>query len=540
MINHISIRDFAIIKNTDVDFYSGLNIITGETGSGKSIVVTAISLALGSRADSSFVRFGTDKAIIELSGEIDGEEVIISREINSNGKNLCKLNGRLVTLSELQLTCQKLADIHGQYDNQSLLNTENHLTLVDTYGFEQINKLKSSYSNEYQSYIEKKAKLNKLLSLSSENARKLDFYKFEISEIKSAKLVPGEDTELEERLDMLKNSEKITSDASHAYDLIDGERGAYSTLGSALSYIESLAEYSGKLNELLESCNDAYYRLEEAVSVLRDTVDEMTFDPSELDEAIERLELIKTLKKKYGSTIEDILAYCDNIEGELLTIENFDDEKLNLEASLSKSYEALISAGNKLSKARKAVAQELSEKILIELNDLNFSGASLEIRFESKSSPDENGLDDVEILISTNKGEPLKPLVKTASGGEISRIMLAIKKITASSDAIPTLIFDEIDQGISGQAAHVVGKKLREISREKQILCITHLPQIAAMADTAYRIFKHSDDSSTYTHIEKLDSSAQIDEIARLIGGETITDATRKNAEELIESAKNI
>ena len=372
MINHISIRDFAIIKNTDVDFYSGLNIITGETGSGKSIVVTAISLALGSRADSSFVRFGTDKAIIELSGEIDGEEVIISREINSNGKNLCKLNGRLVTLSELQLTCQKLADIHGQYDNQSLLNTEKHLTLVDTYGFEQINKLKSSYSNEYQSYIEKKAKLNKLLSLSSENARKLDFYKFEISEIKSAKLVPGEDTELEERLDMLKNSEKITSDASHAYDLIDGERGAYSTLGSALSYIESLAEYSGKLNELLESCNDAYYRLEEAVSVLRDTVDEMTFDPSELDEAIERLELIKTLKKKYGSTIEDILAYCDNIEGELLTIENFDDEKLNLEASLSKSYEALISAGNKLSEARKAVAQELSEKILIELNDLNF------------------------------------------------------------------------------------------------------------------------------------------------------------------------
>ena len=298
MINHISIRDFAIIKNTDVDFYSGLNIITGETGSGKSIVVTAISLALGSRADSSFVRFGTDKAIIELSGEIDGEEVIISREINSNGKNLCKLNGRLVTLSELQLTCQKLADIHGQYDNQSLLNTENHLTLVDTYGFEKINELKSTYTNEYQSYIEKKAKLNKLLSLSSENARKLDFYKFEISEIKAAKLVPGEDTELEERLDMLKNSEKITSDASHAYDLIDGEHGAYSTLGSALSYIESLSEYSGKLSELLESCNDAYYRLEEAVSVLRDTVDEMTFDPSELDEAIERLELIKSLKKK--------------------------------------------------------------------------------------------------------------------------------------------------------------------------------------------------------------------------------------------------
>lgn len=266
----------------------------------------------------------------------------------------------------------------------------------------------------------------------------------------------------------------------------------------------------------------------------------MTFDPSELDDAIERLELIKSLKKKYGSTIEDILAYCDNIEGELLTIENFDDEKLNLEASLSKSYEALISAGNKLSEARKAVAKDLSNKILIELNDLNFSGAALEICFKSKSSPDENGLDDVEILISTNKGEPLKPLVKTASGGEISRIMLAIKKITASSDAIPTLIFDEIDQGISGQAAHVVGKKLREISREKQILCITHLPQIAAMADTAYRIFKHSDDSSTYTHIEKLDSGAQIDEIARLIGGETITDATRKNAEELIESAKNI
>lgn len=538
MINHISIRDFAIIKNTDVDFYPGLNIITGETGSGKSIVVTAISLALGSRADSSFVRFGCEKAIVELTGELDGEDIVISREVNSNGKNLCKLNGRLVTLSELQQVCKRLADIHGQYDNQSLLDSENHLRLVDAYGHAQINTLKESYLSNFIDYQEKKSKLNKLSSLASENARKLDFYKFELAEIDSAKLLVGEDAELEERLSMLKNAEKISRDASSAYELIDGEQGAYSTLGSALGYIESLAGYSDKLSGLLENCNDAYYKLEEITTVLRDTIDEMIFEPAELDRAIERIDLINSLKKKYGSSIEEILSYRDKISEELDLIENFDDEKSKLEKASYESYQKLIRSGNELSEMRKSVADVLSEKILTELNDLGFSDSSLQICFNEKKTPDESGLDMVEIMISTNKGEPLKPLVKTASGGEISRIMLAIKKITASTDAMPSLIFDEIDQGISGQAAHVVGKKLKEISKDKQILCITHLPQIAAMADTAYRIFKHSDEKNTFTHVEKLGQSEQIEELARLIGGEKITDAARKSAAELIESAK--
>ncbi|MBQ1396612.1 MAG: DNA repair protein RecN [Eubacterium sp.] len=537
MITHISIENFAIIEKTQIDFGPGLNIVTGETGSGKSIVVTAISLALGSRADSSYVRNGKEAAYIELAGEADGEEIVVSRQINAQGRNLCRINGRLATLAELAETSAKIADIHGQYDNQSLLDPENHLALLDSFGQEKIRPLKEAYYALYQDAVAKKSALTSLLSKQAENARKADFYRFELKEIDDAHLNAGEDAELEDRVRMLQNSEKISGAATRALDLIDGDTGAYARLGSALSSLEEISGLSAGLKGLSEDVSDLYYRLEDAAHALRDTCEGLQYSPEELDESLSRLALLGNLKKKYGATIEEILSYRDHIAGELSLIENFDGEKARLQKAYHEAALALKEQAALLTAARKAAAEELSRRISEELKDLNFVRSDFTFDFRPAHYT-ATGADEAEMLISTNPGEPMKPLAKTASGGEISRIMLAIKKITATYDRIPTLIFDEIDQGISGRTASVVGRKLREIAAGRQVICITHLPQIAAMADQSYRIYKESDEAASYTHVARLDREARIDELARLLGGETVTEQARRNAVELIESAE--
>ncbi len=537
MIRHIKISNFAIIENSEVDFEDGLNIITGETGSGKSIVIEAISLALGSRADSSFVRHGCKKAVIQLICDFDDEEYIITREISAAGKNICKINGEIVTLGELSSLCRKLADIHGQYDNQSLLNPDNHIKLVDQYHHSSIGPAKEKYAGIYKLYTEKKSELKKLLALESSNAKQLDFYRYEKSEIESADLKPGEDEALAESITLLQNSEKIFSSAENAYEALSGEGGAVTSIGNAMNAIKNISEYSKVFSDISEDITDIYYKLEDISDSLRTTCSDMTFSPEELDAAIFRLDHIDNLKKKYGSTIEDILAYYDKISEELLKIENFDDEKEKLEKEVKEASIALSEVASELTQLRKAAAIELSEAIEKELHDLNFSNAKLEIDFKEKE-PEENGIDIIEIMMSGNIGEPLKPLAKTASGGEISRIMLAIKKVTCVYDSIPTMIFDEIDTGISGYTASVVARKLHSISENHQIICITHLPQIAAAGDYCYKIFKDSDGQSTFTHIEPLDESERVDELARLLGGETITETTRQNARELIEASR--
>ncbi len=537
MIYHISINDFAIIENTEIDFDSGLSVITGETGSGKSIVVTAISLALGSRADSSYVRFGKDKATVELAGELDGTEYVLCREVSAQGRNVCRVNGRLVTLAELSGICSRLADIHGQYDNQSLLDPENHINVLDRSSSE-ISVIKSTYMKSYASYRKAHGELNTLIAHEAENRRKLDFYRFEINEIDNASLKTGEDTDLEDRINLLKNSEKIFGHAEKAYAAVAGERGAYETLGDASSELEYIESFTSGLASASKEINDIYYRLEDVISDLRRILEGSTYSPHDLDIAIERLSLIDDLKKKYGPSIDEINAYRDRIAAELTEIENFDDELARLTDASDQAKAVLLKDGKALTEARLKAAEELQTRIITEMRDLNFRDAMLTAAVSPLPSPSENGLDSVEFLVSTNKGEPVKPLTKTASGGEISRIMLAIKKITAEYDLIPTLIFDEIDQGISGKTAAVVGRKLREISKTHQVICITHLPQIAAYADTAYRIYKDSDESSTYTHVDKLDRDSRIEELARLLGGETVTEAARKNARELIEKAR--
>ena len=535
MIHHISIKNFAIIEQTEIDFAEGLNIITGETGSGKSIVIEAISLALGSRADSSYVRTGTDKAVIQLSGELDGEEILLTREISAAGKNLCRYNDEIVTLNRLNQIARRLADIHGQYDNQSLLNPDYHIVLVDAYRHDVTDRLKEAVQKAYSQYAQIRSQLGSLLTAEKENRRKLDFLRFEADEIEKASLRPDEDQELEERISLLQNSEKIFENIEKSYGVLyDSSPSVMDGLRGAMRSVEEIASFSSDIGAVSQEFSDVYYRLEDICRSLRDIKDRLTFNPEELDDAISRLELINSMKKKYGDSIEEVLQYFDSISSQIAVIENFETNKASLEQELKTAAAALRRACAELTEARKESAAQLSDCIQRELVDLNFSDAQLEIRILPLEKPTENGMDQVEILITTNRGEPLKPLTRVASGGEMSRIMLAFKNVISSYDNIPTLIFDEIDTGISGITASIVGRKLKEISRSRQILCITHLPQIAACGDHNYRIHKESDDTSTYTRVEALNPEETVCEIARLLGGATITETTLENARELI------
>lgn len=539
MIDHISIKNFATIESTEIDFKDGLNIITGETGSGKSIVIEAVSLALGSRADSSYVRTGADKAIIQLSATSGDEELVLTREISAAGKNLCRINGEIVTLSQLNAMASKLADVHGQYDNQSLLNPDYHIVLLDSYKHDRTDKLKEDTAEKYTSYIKARKELAHLLSVEKENARKLDFYKFEEAEIEKAHLLPGEDESLQERISLLQNSEKIYENINKAYQVMYEETpSVMEGLNMSIKSIEEISSCSGKISALSEEFSDIYYRLEDICRQLGDLRGSITFSPEELDEAILRMDLIANLKKKYGSSIEEILEYQEKLQKQLSIAENMDEEKRRLMLNLKEAKQQLIESCSLLSEKRKAKALELETAIQTELIDLNFKDAQVKISVEQLSEPTESGMDKVEIFITTNRGESLKPLAKIVSGGEMSRIMLAFKNIISSYDMIPTLIFDEIDNGISGITASIVGKKLREISKSHQIICITHLPQIAACGDNNYKIYKDSDETSTFTHVESLSSQQKVEEIARLLGGTSITQSTINTARELIEGSK--
>lgn len=539
MLSHISIKNFAIIENVEIDFHEGLNIITGETGSGKSIVIEAVSLALGSRADTAFVRSGADKAIVQLAGTHRGEEYVITREVSAAGKNLCRINGEIVTLNHLNLLCKKLADIHGQYDHQSLLNPDYHIKLIDLYKKDTILPAKEQVASVFAQYREISSQLKRLVSDAAENRRQRDFMAFELEEIQNADLKAGEDEILEEEISLLQNSEHIYECLAHAYELTNGEEfSALGNLKKAVDRIGEISEYSKELTEIDQQMSEAYYVFEELSGQIRELRDKTVFSPEELDQSIARLELLNSLKRKHNASIEQIIAYGRELAEKLDQVENIDAVKEDLTQQQEKCRKELQTSCKALSKLRKEAAKELQEKILTELAELNFKDAQLSIDF--KESPDftESGIDIVEFMISTNKGEKLKPLSKIASGGEMSRIMLAFKKIVGDYDEIPTMIFDEIDTGISGITASIVGKKLRQIAKTHQIICITHLPQIAAFGAYNYKIAKESDDSSTYTTVIQLREDEKIQEIARLLGGINITDTTLQSAKELIEASQ--
>ncbi len=539
MIRHISIKNFATIEKAEINFHDGLNTITGETGAGKSVAVEAMSLALGSRADTAYVRSGKDKAIIQMIAEDKDAEYIITREVSASGKNICRINDEIVTLGHLNSICKKLADIHGQYDHQSLLNPDYHIHLVDLYQKNQIGLAKEAVRKLYESYTGIRSKLRALLEETTKNQREQDFMAYELKELRDARLQIGEDEELDEKIDLLQNSERIYENLAGAYQIAsEDEYSALSAIKRISNMLAELAPYSPELSDLSSRTNELYYELEDISSSVRSCRDNTVFSPGELDEAIERSDFLKRLKNKHGKSIEELIAYTDELEEKLSGIENADTLKTQLESQLSHKRQELLAACEDLSEARKQAASQLEQKITEELTQLNFNDARFSISFKQAEHLTSEGYDSVEFLISTNRGEPLKPLSKIASGGEMSRIMLAFKKITGDYDEIPTMIFDEIDSGISGIAASVVGRKLRDIAKSHQIICITHLPQIAAFGEHNYKIEKQTDAASTYTTITELKPEEKIQEIARLLGGATITKTTLQSAAELIQSSK--
>jgi len=533
MISHIDIRDFAVIKDLSIDLYPGLNIITGETGAGKSVIIEAISMALGSRADTDYIRHGCDKAVISMLIDADDKQYLLKREI-SQGKSVCRINGEMASLSELSSLCKGLVDIHGQYDHQSLLNPDNHLGVLDLYGGDKLKDVKQIVSDAYEKLYKTSSELNSIKKKIADDQRHRDFLKFEIDEIEEANIKPGEDEELDEKIRLMENSENIFEALSAGYnELFSGESAAYDALGDALSRIEACKDFSEDLNSLYSSIADIYYGLEDIKTDLRTQRDGISFSEEELDEAIERSEILKKLKKKYGGTIDSVLSYCAESKEKLQQIDNADAYIEELEKKIKLAKHEFDISSSRLSSLRKDAAKQLEISVNKELSELNFQCALFGVNFADISAS-ENGIDGVEFLISANKGEDLKPLAKVASGGELSRIMLALKRIIGDLDGIPTMIFDEIDTGISGASAGIVGNKLESIAKNHQIVCITHLPQIASKGDKHFKIVKTSDDLSTSTSVKELNEEERIEELARLLSGTEITDSARAQAKELL------
>jgi len=543
MISHIRIKDFAIIDTIELDFHNGLNIITGETGAGKSIIIEAVSLALGSRADTAFIRSGKDKAIVQMIADLDGEEYVITRELSAGGKNICRINDEIVSLAQLSRLCKRIADVHGQYDHQSLLNPENHIKLIDSYHDKEISPVRERVAELYQKYSDVKRELSSLLSNQAEAERKRAFMRFELSEINDAKPYAGEDDELSQKLSLLQNSEKIYKNLSGVYELLyEASPSAADGMGKSLQLLREISGISDTINSFQDELSDVYYKMEDIIAEIRKFKDGISFSPEILEETVSRLNTLDGLKRKYGGTIEKVLEYKEKIAADLDKIENIDAIRDNLSRSLTETEKALTEASRNLTLLRKDAAKDVERRINEALKELNFKDTVLTVFFQEEENGRTNfsadGTDRIEFLITTNKGELPKPLAKIASGGEISRIMLAFKQIVSDFDRIPTMIFDEIDSGISGITASIIGKKLLDLSKRHQIICITHLPQIAAYGDHHYKIDKVTENGVTLTTVTPLGHQEKVGEIARLLGGINITETTLKSAEELIRLSK--
>lgn len=559
MICELYLKNCALVEEVKVDFGKKLNILSGETGSGKSIILEGINLCLGGKYDRSFLRKGSEYGLVELTVDTKNEKflkvlndldieyrndeyVIISRKLLKDGKTNTKVNGKNIRVGDLKILMSCIIDMHGQHQNQALYNKDNHIEFVDLYGKEKILPYINCYTEKYNEYLDIKRKIFKTNDNKSEMEiqREKDLLKFQINEISAAKLVVGELEELKRKRDIISNSEKIFSTLSESYSLLRGnEINSEDNIGKSVSLISNITKYDTRIEEIYSELEKVLYEIQDLSSSIRDYLDGIEFDPALLNEIEERIDVINSLRRKYGDTVEDILKYLEDITERLYIIDNREEEikRLN-EKLLIKSKELDISA-NELTEVRKDVSFELERELLDELSSLNMKNTRFKVNF-NKIDYNENGNDDVEFHVSFNLGEDLNPLNKVASGGEMSRFMLAFKSILANVDSIESLIFDEIDTGISGRAAQIVGEKLSLISRSKQIICITHLPQIASFADNHYLIEKHVENERTHTSINLLDEKSKIDEISRLIAGKIITDKTIEHANEILNIANSI
>jgi DNA repair protein RecN (Recombination protein N) len=539
MLDRIEIRNFATIEDISFDCGSRLNIITGETGAGKSVLVQAVSMALGGRADISMVRTGEKKALIQIAGTLDGEDVIITRELMASGKSISKINGEIVPLSTLKDFCRRLADIHGQYDNQKILDPDNHIDMLDSCGGPETENALKEMSASFDRYTAARKDYDELLKTEAESLRQQDFFRFEYDYIKGLALRPGEDEELTSKLEMMRNSEKIYSAVAGSYRILNGdEESVLSALSMCSGNLESVSSYSDELASASSEMTDIYYRLEDVTETLRSISEQMDFSEEDIDEVSGRLSAIEDAKRKYGRSVDEIIAYGDELGAKLGAIANFDSEKKRLHGIKEDRYKDLKEKADALSEIRKKNASGFAEAVRRELSDLEFANSEFEVSIENSGEISRNGQDRVEFMISTNPGEPLRPLARTASGGEISRIMLGFKHIIGDRDKVDTMIFDEIDTGISGRTALVVGRKLREISRHHQIICITHLPQIAAYGTDNYAIEKDVSTGRSVTNIEHLDAAGKRKAVARMISGSPDSETAIRAADDLIKEAE--
>ena len=555
MLVHLHVRNLALIEDIEVEFGPGLNILTGETGAGKSILLGSMQLILGGRSAKDMIRTGASSALVELLFQVENPraeaslrelgvetsdgQVLLTRKL-MDGRSINKINGETCTVAQMKAAASCLLDIHGQHEHQSLLYQDKQLEILDIYGKEEIFPAKDNVQTAYKKYRDCKRQLDELDIDEEQRNRERAFLEFEINEIESAQLVSGEDEELEKRYCKLNNGRKILETLQGVRDLTGYEsgQGAGESVGNAVREISRVTEYDTQLDSMASALQEIDGLLNDFNRELASYVDDLNFDDEAFYETEKRLDTINGLKAKYGRTIEDIQEYCLKQKQKLENLDKYEERFHEAEENLKKSREELETVSHKLSVIRQKYSQMLTDKITEGLKDLNFLDVQFQITFCRRKEYTAGGFDDIEYEISTNPGESLKPLGKIVSGGELSRIMLAIKAILADRDQIETLIFDEIDTGISGRTAQKVSEKMALIGRCHQVLCITHLPQIAAMADTHFEIEKHQKDNETITEIHPLEGDDSVRELARLLGGAELTQAVFDNAKEMKELAQ--
>ena len=547
MLSLLHIENIAVIERSDISFDQGFNVLTGETGAGKSIVIDAISAILGERAYRDMIRTGANKASVravftdvpklqwfEDNGVEYDPETVIQREIHLDGKNVCRVNGTLVTVSILRKLGIQLINIHGQHDSASLLDEANHLGFLDAFGNNEA--LRSDYTEKYETVAKLRREIERMTMDESEKLRRMETLRYQIEEISKAELEAGEDEVLEERRKLLQNAEKLSDGINAAVDCLyggDETDGAATLLAQAERELARLSRYTDAFAQLHDKVADLMYQVQDVAEEARDARDDLSYSADELEQIESRLDVIHRLRRKYGVTCADILEYLEKAKAELDEIEFADDHLERLKGKLKKAEKSAWDAAFALRENRKATAVGLSDRILTELAQLDMPRVQFSCEFEEKELSSD-GADNVVFYMSANAGEALKSMSKVASGGELARIMLAMKNVLAEQDQVNTLIFDEVDTGVSGRAAQKVAEKLRSVAAHKQVLCVTHLPQLAALANTHLLIAKSERDGRTYTTVTPLDIEGRKRELARIIGGTNITETTLKSAEEML------
>ena len=549
MLSLLHIENIAVIESADISFDQGFNVLTGETGAGKSIVIDAISAILGERAYRDMIRTGTNKASVravftnipelgwfEDNGVEYDPETVIQREIYLDGKNVCRVNGSLVSVSILRKLGIQLINIHGQHDSASLFDEDNHLSFLDAFGDNEA--LRSDYTQKYETVSRLRREIDRMTMDEGEKLRRMETLKYQIAEIEKAELEAGEDEVLEDRRKLLQNAEKLSNGMDEAVECIyggDDTDGAAGLLAQAEYALSRLAKFSDSFHALHEKISDLKYQVQDVAEEVRDARDDLSYSADELEQIESRLDTIHRLRRKYGVTCADILEYLDKAKKELDEIEFADDHLERLKGKLKKAEMTAWDAALALRENRKTTAKSMSARILTELAQLDMPRVQFSCEFRELELTS-NGADAVAFYMSANAGEALKPMSKVASGGELARIMLAMKNVLAEKDQVNTLIFDEVDTGVSGRAAQKVAEKLRAVAAHKQVLCVTHLPQLAALANTHLLIAKSERDGRTYTSVTPLDIEGRKRELARIIGGTNITETTLKSAEEMLRS----